>query len=61
VIERRLDAGEREMVGLLGDVRTTILPEAEVRGIGEPAHMFLNINTPEDLARANAMATRAPE
>ncbi|MBC7894935.1 MAG: molybdenum cofactor guanylyltransferase [Cytophagaceae bacterium] len=55
-VTRRLDAGEREMVGLYSDVRTRILPEADVRAFGDPAHLFLNINTPEELARADAQA-----
>jgi molybdopterin-guanine dinucleotide biosynthesis protein A len=59
-ITRRLDAGEREMVGLLTDVRSAILPEAQVRSFGDPARMFLNINTPEDLARADARDAGSP-
>lgn len=55
-IERRLDEGERQMVGLLSEVRHVILPEAEVRAFGDPARMFANINTADDLARAD----RAP-
>lgn len=55
-ITRRLDAGEREMLGLLADVHTAILPEADVRAFGDPTHLFLNINTPEDLAHADAQA-----
>lgn len=53
VIERHLDANEREMVGVLRDVRTTIVPQGEVVGFGDPARMFLNVNTPEDLADAS--------
>lgn len=36
-------------------VRVNLLPEARVRQLGDPARLFFNINTPEDLVRANGM------
>jgi molybdopterin-guanine dinucleotide biosynthesis protein A len=51
-IARRLDAGDRRMIGFLEDVRVHHLPPEVVRGFGDPDRMFLNINAPADLAAA---------
>ncbi|HEY3285621.1 MAG TPA: molybdenum cofactor guanylyltransferase [Gemmatimonadaceae bacterium] len=48
-IERRLDAGDRRVVSFHDDVRTARLSAAEVSQWGEPAHIFFNVNTPDDL------------
>ncbi|MCC6317833.1 MAG: molybdenum cofactor guanylyltransferase [Gemmatimonadaceae bacterium] len=58
VITRCLDAGERAMVGFHHLVRLTVLPEGEVRTFGDPSELFLNVNTTDDLARAQAIASR---
>jgi hypothetical protein len=35
-----------------------ILPLEEVATFGDPAELFFNVNTPEDLERARAIAAR---
>jgi molybdopterin-guanine dinucleotide biosynthesis protein A len=50
-IERRLDAGDRRVIGFYDDVRLVRLPAETVATFGDPARMFLNINTPDDLHR----------
>ena len=52
-IERRLDAGDRRMVGFFEDVRVSRLPAAEVSQYGEPARIFFNVNSPGDLPHAS--------
>ena len=54
-IERRLDAGDLRAISFHDDVRTGILSLADVRRFGEPARLFFNVNTPEDLAKAEAL------
>jgi molybdopterin-guanine dinucleotide biosynthesis protein A len=51
-IERRLDADDRRVIGFYDDVRLVRLPAETVATFGDPAHMFLNVNTPDDLVRA---------
>jgi molybdopterin-guanine dinucleotide biosynthesis protein A len=48
-IERRLDAGDRRVVGFFEDVRVARLPAAEVSQYGESARIFFNVNFPSDL------------
>jgi hypothetical protein len=38
-------------------VRVSVLPEASVRRFGEPERLFFNVNTADELERANGMAT----
>lgn len=56
-IERRLDAGDRRVISFFDDVRVERLPEGEVRRFGDPAVMFMNVNTPDDLELAERYAT----
>ena len=58
-IERRLVAGERSAVSFHPDVQVTLLSEAEVRGLGDPDRLFLNVNTPEQLTATNRSGTTA--
>ena len=51
-IEARLRVADRRVVSFLSDVRTHRLPLARVRAHGDPAAIFLNVNTPADLAIA---------
>jgi molybdopterin-guanine dinucleotide biosynthesis protein A len=53
-IERRLDAGDRRVISFYDDVRVARLDAASVARFGDPALLFLNINAPDDLARAEA-------
>ena len=57
-IERRLDAGDLRAIAFHPDVRVGILSLDAVRQFGVPAELFFNVNTPEDLARAEAMWRR---
>jgi molybdopterin-guanine dinucleotide biosynthesis protein A len=57
-IERRLEQGDLRAISFHADVRVGILPLAEVRRFGEPAELFFNVNTPEDLARAEELCRR---
>lgn len=55
-IARRLDEGDRRVVSFLEDVRAATLPVDAVRAYGDPAVLFMNVNTPDDLRRAEAHA-----
>lgn len=55
-IERRLAADDRRVVSFFDDVRVARLPAERVAHHGDPAVMFMNINSPEDLALAEAHA-----
>ena len=55
-IERRLDAGDMRVVSFFDDVRVERVPEQEVRTFGDPAVLFMNVNTPDDLALAERHA-----
>ena len=59
--EALLAADERRVVALLERLRTARIPLDEVRRHGDPATLFLNVNTPEDHARAQAIAHAAGE
>lgn len=55
-IERAIAAGDRRMIGFLDDVRVARLEAAHVSAFGDPEWLFMNVNAPEDLARAEAHA-----
>jgi len=57
-IARRLEAGDLRAISFHADVRVGILSLAEVRAFGEPDELFFNVNTPDDLARAEALWRR---
>lgn len=57
-IERHLDAGDRRVVGFFDDVRVARLPDAQVRRFGDPALMFVNVNSPDELVLAERHAAR---
>jgi molybdopterin-guanine dinucleotide biosynthesis protein A len=54
-IARRLDAGELQAISFHDDVNVGILSLENVRAFGDPEELFLNVNTPDDLARAEAL------
>jgi molybdopterin-guanine dinucleotide biosynthesis protein A len=54
-MERRLRAGRLKIVGFFEAVRVLEIPEATVRRLAEPAVVFMNVNTPDELARARAL------
>ena len=54
-MESRLRAGRLRVAGFLDDVRVLVIPEADVARFGAPAAIFMNVNTPDELARARAL------
>jgi molybdopterin-guanine dinucleotide biosynthesis protein A len=52
-IEAAIARGDLRAVGFHADVRLQVLDPASTRPFGDPARLFFNVNTPEDLARAN--------
>ena len=57
-IERRLETGDLKAISFHADVRVGILSLAQVRGFGDPDELFFNVNTPDDLQRAEALWRR---
>jgi molybdopterin-guanine dinucleotide biosynthesis protein A len=53
-IERQLARGDLRAVGFHPDVKVGTLPLQRVRAFGDPGVLFFNVNTPEDLERAEA-------
>src|SRR2546430_2262330 len=51
-IEARLVAGRLKIVGFFDEVRVVEIAESEVARYRDPAIVFMNVNTPEELARA---------
>ena len=58
-IERRIAAGDRRVVAFYDDVRVVRLPAESVAAFGDPALLFMNVNTPEEriLAEAHGAST----
>lgn len=54
-IEAALARGDRRAIAFHGDVDVGILPLSEVAALGDPARLFFNVNTPEDLQEAEAL------
>jgi molybdopterin-guanine dinucleotide biosynthesis protein A len=57
-IERRLETGDLKAISFHADVRVGILSLAQVRAFGDPDEVFFNVNTPDDLERAEALWRR---
>jgi len=55
-IEAAVARGDPRAIGFHRDVDVYILPEAEVRRCGDPARLFFNVNSADDLTRANEQA-----
>jgi molybdopterin-guanine dinucleotide biosynthesis protein A len=58
-MEWRLREGRLRITGFFEDVRVLAITEAEVAAVGDPARVFMNVNTPDELTRARALATEA--
>lgn len=54
-IEAELDRGENHVIGFYDDVRVYRLPLAEVESLCDPDRAFLNVNTPGERDRAEAL------
>jgi molybdenum cofactor guanylyltransferase len=59
-MERRLQAGQLRIVGFFDDVRVVRVPADTIERFVDPHIAFMNLNTPEDLARARALWDRKP-
>jgi molybdopterin-guanine dinucleotide biosynthesis protein A len=57
-IARRLETGDLKAISFHTDVRVGILSLAQVRGFGDPDELFFNVNTPDELERAEALWRR---
>ena len=57
-MEERLRAGRLKIVGFFDRVRVLEVPEAEVRRLADPDVVFMNVNTPDELARARELDAR---
>jgi molybdopterin-guanine dinucleotide biosynthesis protein A len=54
-IEEAVARGDARMIGFHDAVTVLRIPRAEVAAVGDPARMFLNINTPADHATAERL------
>jgi len=57
-VQRRVSAGELKMTAFWPDVRVLELGPSELGAFGDPEELFLNVNAPEDYARARALSAR---
>jgi molybdopterin-guanine dinucleotide biosynthesis protein A len=57
-IAEALDAGDLRAVGFHPRITLGILPLSELRAAGDPELLFLNVNTADDLARADQLWPR---
>lgn len=55
-IEAAVARGDPRAIGFHRDVDLCILPAEAVRRHGDPSRLFFNINTPDDLTRANELS-----
>ena len=53
-----LDRGDLRALGFHAGIRVGILPHADVARLGDPALLFFNVNTADDLARADELWRR---
>ncbi len=57
-IKERLDAEDYRAIGFHDSVNLGVLPTDRVAGFGRPETLFFNVNTEEDLARAEELWRR---
>jgi len=55
-MERRLRERQLKITGFWDEVRVRAIPEEEIARVADPAVVFSNVNTPEELERARARA-----
>jgi molybdopterin-guanine dinucleotide biosynthesis protein A len=60
-VERVLAGGDRAVRALLSSVATAWVPGEEIARFRDPAAMFFNVNTPDDLRRAEQIARELDE
>jgi molybdopterin-guanine dinucleotide biosynthesis protein A len=51
-MESKLRQGQLRIAGFFDEVRVLVIPEDEVARFRDPEVIFMNVNTPEELARA---------
>ncbi|HET8622195.1 MAG TPA: molybdenum cofactor guanylyltransferase [Gemmatimonadales bacterium] len=54
-IRASIEAGDFRASGFLSRIRTGVFPLGEARRLGDPARLFFNVNTADELARAEAL------
>ena len=54
-MEQRIAAGRLKITGFFEDVTVVEVAEAEIRRLADPDVVFMNVNTPDELARARAL------
>lgn len=54
-IAAALDAGDRRAIGFHDRIKVGILPASRVWTFGDPAVLFFNVNTPDDLVEADRL------
>jgi len=59
-IEERLRTGRLKIVGFFDRVRVVEIGEAEIARFRDPTVAFMNVNTPDELERARALAAELP-
>jgi molybdopterin-guanine dinucleotide biosynthesis protein A len=58
IVDRQLEAGNLRMAAFVDELRVVRrLGVSELTAFGDPSRLFLNVNTPADLARADALAS----
>lgn len=58
-IERSIDADDRRVIGFFEQVRVARIPAEEVQKYGDPDRLFMNVNSPGELALAEQYASTA--
>jgi molybdopterin-guanine dinucleotide biosynthesis protein A len=58
-IERSIEADDRRVIGFFDQVRVARLPAEDVRRFGDPERLFMNVNSPDELALAEQYASTA--
>jgi molybdopterin-guanine dinucleotide biosynthesis protein A len=58
-IERSIDADDRRVIGFFDQVRVARLAAEDVRRYGNPERLFMNVNSPDELALAEQYASTA--
>jgi molybdopterin-guanine dinucleotide biosynthesis protein A len=59
-MEARLRGGRLKIVGFFESVTVLEIAEAEVRRVADPARVFMNVNTPDELERARVLERSRP-
>jgi molybdopterin-guanine dinucleotide biosynthesis protein A len=60
-MQERLAKGQLKIAGFFDKVKVVVIEEAEVSRYADPAVVFMNVNTPEELARARTLAGETRE